>query len=204
MADLRKLMVVFVIAILYAILSFSIISAVKEQPDYIDYCLKESYNLPYAMSKNCSYTEPSKELVKSCKDQKGEIRYKKDKSGCNSIPYCETCMAEYHNARKNYNFFAFIVSSIMGVIAILIGIFLKPEKNELHKWVSSGFLLGGLFCLFFGTIRYYYEMNRLLRPVIIFIELALVIFLFYREMRKDSKRATKKKPTIKKEAKKSK
>jgi len=43
-------------------------------------------------------------------------------------------------------------------------------------------MLGGFVCLFIGTISYFEEMNKILRPIIVLIEMILIIFLSYKKL----------------------
>jgi len=53
-------------------------------------------------------------------------------------------------------------------------------------------MLGGVFTLFFGTARYYSDMHRILRPVVMLIELLIVIYLIYKVFGKNMRTSKKK------------
>ena len=176
MANIRKNIIIFVIGILFVLLVNLTIEAVYPMPSYEDYCTRDP--VPNLMPKNCSY-EASPELYESCD---GVVRYEYE-SGCPVSAYCDTCYQDLDTARENYNLIVFVISSIGGLGALIAGLNL-PKNNPINEWVGSGFLLGGLLTIGTGTIRYFGDMGRYMRPIVIFIELVLVIYLTYKKLGK--------------------
>jgi hypothetical protein len=112
------------------------------------------------------------------------VQYKYDSNGCATGSYCDYCNVELEKAQEQYRLIVFIVSSAMALVAIGIGLILPVKKNPLNEWIGTGFLLGGLITLLIGTIRYYSDMTRVLRPIVLLIELGIVIFLAYKKLKK--------------------
>ena len=198
MIDLRRVAIIFVIAILYAIFVNAFIGAFYETPKYEDYCKARYYApekaapVPVGTNIKCpSYNQPAQEELDKCSEQKGYPEYKYDANGC-AVEYkgCNFCQRDFDNANQKYNFVFFIISSILAVIAIGIGLYL-PTKNSLNEWVATGFMLGGLATLFFGTFRYYEYLGRYVKPIVILVELTIVIFLSYKKLQ-DIKTGNKK------------
>ena len=196
MIDLRRVAIIFVIAILYAIFVNALIGAFYTEPMYSDFCKSRSYpEKPYPAAverKDCpKYQEPAQEALDKCADEKGFPEYKYDAYGC-PVEYkgCNFCQRDFDKANQKYNFVYFILSSILAVIGIGIGMLL-PTKNSLNEWIATGFILGGLATLFFGTFRYYQYLGRYIKPIVIFAELVIVIYLAYKKL-KDVKEAKKK------------
>ena len=96
----------------------------------------------------------------------------------------KACQEEFDSANEKYNLVVFYVSIIFGLIAIIVGLYLPSEKDDLNQWVGSGFMLGGFFTLFVGTIRAYGDLHRVIRPIILLIELLIVIYVSYRKIGK--------------------
>ena len=180
MADIRKILIIFVIAVLFAILVQSTIDAVYPSPEYDDFC-GETKPRPVAvkvdMCPEFDYNEANE-----CAENRGMIKYIYDVNGCPISYECDPCSKDYDSARDKYGFISFIISALLGIIAIIAGLWLPVEKNSLHEWIGTGFLLGGLFTLFIGTMRYYSDLHRILRPIIILIELLIVIYLSYKKL----------------------
>jgi hypothetical protein len=186
MVDLRKILIIAIIAVLLVVLSFALTSSIYENPKYEDYCDYRQYEpvpakMGYAPG-NCTAIVPDQQLMKDCSAQGGYVQPVYDTNGCQASETCNTCDKRYQDAKKVYDMYVFIVFSIIGLIAIIAGLQLGPEKNELNKWVGTGFITGGLSTIFVGTGFYYNDMLRFYRPIVIAIEIAIVIYVFYREM----------------------
>lgn len=180
MADVRRILIIFVIAVLFTILVQSTIDAVYPSPEYSDFC-GEPKPRPVAVK-----TEECPEFDYNAADQcyeKGEtVKYEYDENGCPISFECDPCQKEYDAARDKYGFVSFLISAFLGIIAIIAGLWLPVEKNSLNEWIGTGFLLGGLFTLFVGTMRYYSDLDRVLRPIVILAELLIVIYLSYKKL----------------------
>ncbi len=200
MIDLRRVAIIFVIAILYGIFVNALIAAFYPEPRYEDFCKQrfypeKAYPAPVDVKQCPKYQEPTQAELDACAEQKGYPDYQYDALGC-PVKYkgCNYCQRDFDAANQKYNLYFFIFSSILAVVAIGIGLVL-PTKNSLNEWIATGFILGGLITLFFGTFRYYQYLGRYLKPVVIFVELVLVIFLSYRklqDMKSDKSKSAKK------------
>lgn len=182
MIDIRKILVIFVIAVLFSILVFSTIEAVYPRPQYEDYCGINIRPFPDKISQNCTNLNIPQDFQQNCSDSKGYIDYNYDSLGCPDEYFCNTCQNNWQDANEKYNLVVFIISAILGLIAVLLGMYLPTEPNSINEWVGTGFMLGGLFALFFGTARSYSDLDRIVRPIVIFIELALIIFITYKKL----------------------
>ena len=200
MIDLRRVAIIFVIAVLYAIFVNAFIGAFYLEPKYDDYCKQRFYPekaYPAVVErKDCpKYQEPTQEELDKCSEEKGYPEYTYDAFGCpTEYKGCNFCQKDFDNANQKYNFNYFIFSSILAVIGIGIGLLL-PHKNSLNEWIATGFILGGLITLFFGTFRYYQYLGRYVKPVVILAELAIIIYLSYKKLQdiKTTEKAAKKK-----------
>lgn len=197
MIDLRRVAIIFVIAILYAIFVNAFISAIYPEPRYDDFCKQRFYpEKPYPAAierKDCpKYKEPAQDELDKCANEKGMPEYRYDAYGCpTEYKGCNYCQRDFDAANQKYNLYFFIFSSILAVVAIGIGLVL-PTHNSLNEWIATGFILGGLVTLFFGTFRYYQYLGRYVKPIVILVELLIVIFLSYKKL-KDVKALSKKK-----------
>jgi|SRR3989344_1877134 len=186
MLDVRRIIVIFVIAVLFTIFVNVSINAFYDQPQYDKYCRLEFTKPQPFVRENvqCNPLQPSQELLGSCTSDKGQISYKTDERGCATEPYCEPCSGDFNRAQERYNFIVFLVSAIAGLIALVVGLHLPKKQNPINEWVGSGFLLGGLLTIFVGTARYFGDMGRYVRPVVILVDLVLVIYLAYKKLGK--------------------
>lgn len=178
MVDVRKILIIFVIGALYAIFVQSLTEAVYPSPDYEDYCDINARAAFPPGTKGCSpITHPQCEAG-------GRVDYIYDSSGCPTSAQCNYCDLDLRNAREFYNLIVFIASSIFGLLAIAIGLYIPSKAKDINEWIATGFMLGGLITLFVGTARYYGDMARILRPVVILAELILIIYIAYKKWKK--------------------
>ncbi len=183
--DLRKIGIILVIAVLYSIFVFSTINAIYPQPEYNDYCKYTDYAKPIRGpddSRCPEFKGATEEETVSCVDSEGYIEYKYDEYGCATTYQCQYCQRDLNKANEQHNFVSFIISAIFALIAIGVSLHLPAQKGSLNEWVGSGFMLGGLITLFAGTIMVYGELHRIVKPIVIFIELAVVLWLAYRKL----------------------
>lgn len=183
--DLRKIGIILVIAVLFSIFVFATINAVYPQPEYNDYCKYGDAAKPIRApgdEKCADFKSATEDETKQCVDQEGYIAYKYDEYGCPKNYYCEFCQRDLDKANEKYNFVSFIISAIFALIAVGVGLYLPAQKGSLNEWVGTGFMLGGLITLFAGTIMVYGELHRFVKPVVIFAELVIVLWLSYKKL----------------------
>lgn len=208
--DIRRIIIIFIVAALYAIFSQLEIDYLQEHPRCEKYCPPDEFGGPMCMESEeydyyapipqthpkfierkpgvqelaCPQGEklPSDEERVTCMKNKGMMKYKYDQYGCTEKYKCDYCSNPYMQDKKWYNFNVFWLSALFALIAIVIGIML-PQKNPINEWVGFGLMLGGLITLFVGTGRTIGELGKALRPLIILAELILVIYLSYKKVR---------------------
>jgi hypothetical protein len=183
--DIRKIAIIFVIGALFAILAFSTIDAIIINPED-EFCNDELRRpmldrVPKEKADCPDFTEPAKEAYQECEDNNGYMIFQYDSMGCPTESKC-SCAEGYAAAQARYEFITFILYSIFATIGVAVGVILPKSKNPLHEWVGTGFMLGGFVCLFIGTARYFEEMNRMIRPIIILVELILIVWLSYKKL----------------------
>jgi len=192
--DIRKIAIIFVIGALFAILAFSTIDAVVTDPRET-YCNEQNY-MYYAekpliaQADTCKPIQPTAEEQEHCVDNNGYFYYEYDANGCATSYRC-SCSDGYPAAQARYELITFLLYSLFATIGVALGVFLPKQKNPLHEWIGTGFMLGGFVCLFIGTAKYFEEMDKIIRPIVILVELALIVYLAYKKLG-DLKEETKK------------
>ena len=183
---IKKVGISITIAILFAVFAFSISDLVFPQPEYSDYCDQRQYK-PSPVNQECEdRVEAPEEFSRNCTDKDGFIEYDYGDDGCAVDYSCNTCRVPYNEAIENHRLSSFIITSMFGLVAVIAGIVLKP-KTELSDWIISGFIIGGLISIFMGTIMYFGDMSRFVRPIVIASEIALVIWVSLKLQRKAEK-----------------
>ncbi|MFC2134638.1 hypothetical protein ACFLTH_08490 [Bacteroidota bacterium] len=181
MINIKKLAVIAAIAILFGIFIFSLINAIYESPDYSDFCrdeMKPQRVDVLVENPECADVDYPQEEADACLDEDAMFEPVYE-NGCVVDYKCETCYRDYDNAQKKHNFYTFVMSSILGLIAVFLSIYLPFKEDSLKEWLLTGFLIGGLAAVFIGTGQYFSDLHRILRPIIILIEIILVVFVAY-------------------------
>lgn len=178
---IKKIGIILIIAILIASFAFSIVDVVMEKPQYGDFCKSEARALkPFREETNCpDFIEPTTDIRTECNSKKGTIDYVYDGSGCPVSYECSTCNTAYDEARKKHRLVGFIITSILGIIAIISGMYVS-SKTEVIEWIYSGILIGGILSIFIGTISYFQDMGRYVKPFVLLIEIILIIWVAIR------------------------
>ncbi|NQV08558.1 hypothetical protein HQ529_01750 [Candidatus Woesearchaeota archaeon] len=174
---LKKLGIVLTIAILFTIFIFSLTSAIYPKPEYDDFC-EFSAKIAQPLDR-----EKCGEILPEEINCRGPVEYTYGEDGCPIEASCNSCYEGYETAQEKYNLVLFLVSSIVGVMAILFGLF-YDKKGAFWGLAKAGFLIGGLISLFVGTGIYYDDMARYLKPLVIFLELFIVLLVTYRVIKK--------------------
>jgi len=96
--------------------------------------------------------------------------------------YNQSCYDAQNDIREKNELIRFLVTTIVGVIAVIVGMYISI-KEPVGMAIASGFLLGGLFSIFTGTLSGWGSISEIIRPIIILIEIVLVIWVAYKKLR---------------------
>ena len=98
-----------------------------------------------------------------------------DRGFCDVDYYCRE---EFDDVREPYNRNVFVMCVVLGLIAIVLGTYLKLTS------VSAGIMGGGVLTIIYGSIRYWADMNEYFRFIILAIALAILIWIGYKKFKK--------------------
>lgn len=90
--------------------------------------------------------------------------------------YCNatyTCQKNFDNVESVYNRNVFIVLVILGIFSLVAGAYLM----HLSSAVALGFSFGGVFALIIGAVRYWSNMQDVLRVVVLAFALAALVWI---------------------------
>lgn len=177
----KKIGIIIIIAILFALFSFSLVDLADEGPKYEDYCIsKNAPFIPVQKDLICkNITEPTNAQYETCNKQGGFIEYSYDGQGCPKSFECNTCNKLFEEAGKQHRFIGFLITTIMGVIAIIVGMYITSKK-EVIGWIYSGILIGGMISVAIGTIMYFHDMGRFVKPFVLLVEIILIAWIAIR------------------------
>ena len=161
---------------------------------YEDYCKNQPYATAPAMAKvptvNCSdfYNQPQSV---DCQNNKGNPVPKYDTNGCQVFDKCDYCSRDFDSARNLYNRNIFFILAPLGLIIVIIGIYVVID------YIGAGLMFGGLITMFYATVRYFTDMSKMLRALVILIELLIIIWIAYKKIGDSRKESVKQKKTKK-------
>jgi hypothetical protein len=92
-----------------------------------------------------------------------------------SQPY--DCYDNWGLETSKHDKVVFVVSVIVGILAIIGGMLLKKDA------ISTGILGGAVLLLLYGTIRYWRHANDILKFVLLGIVLAVLIWIGYKKLK---------------------
>ena len=186
--NVKKYGIIVIIAILFTFFCFSIVDLVMENPRYDDYCGNKYANRPYPVKVDVDNIEceslavPENEQLE-CDSQNGFIQFSFDENGCQKEYECNTCNVKLEIDQKQYRLIGFIITSILGVFAIIVGLYSK-SKDDVIQWIYSGFLIGGIITVFIGTMSYFHDMGRFVKPFVLLAEMILIIWIAIKTSKK--------------------
>lgn len=180
---LKKVSLTIGIAVLFALFIGFAIDAFYAGQDYNDFCTNQGrYEKPYPAQLDTSkcpavnYNDP---IYDECTSDVGYVAYENDDKGCQINPYCETCGVEYDAENKVYSRNLFFITAVIGIIAILVGlVYVNLEA------IASGFMFGGILILIYGTARVFGDLSKVMRVVVLFIELVILVYIGIKKSKK--------------------
>lgn len=188
--DIRKFGITIAVAILTGFFIYTIADAVAPQPEYKD-CygptrgytpgLNEPMMKQVDINGNACVVPPiDRASQQACIDAEGQYQSVLDSNGCVAQYECSFCQKEYNALQGGRSLRIFIIALVLGLAVIILG-FMLP-LGSVHEWVGLGFILGGVFGMFYGTTIYWQDLGRWLRPLLILVELGVILFIVYRRI----------------------
>jgi len=172
--DVKKIAMILAITVLLPLFVGLFTDAVYQQPKYENYC-NNSYEYPVKPSPtNCSYIDT--QAMNKCQVDGGMVDYTYDSAGCQQFKSCNFCSKDFNNAQQVYNRNIFFVLLPVGLIVVILGLYLLVD------YLGAGLMFAGLIIMFYATIRYFSDMSKLLRALVILVELLVIMWIGYKKI----------------------
>jgi len=149
-------------------------------PKYEDYCVDRfAEPIRFTQISECETAiQANQPFEEDCWNQKGQVRYKLDNGSCRLAIECDLCSKEYRDQREGYDKIVFIITAIIGIIALFLGgVVLHLES------VSSGIMGGGVLTIIYGTLRYWGNLPDIGRFLILGLVLMVLIWMGYKKFK---------------------
>lgn len=180
--DVKKVAMILAITVLLPLFVGLFTDAVYLEPKNEDYCNNTYYDYPKVIPTaptNC--TDVYADLkVQECNNARGMPEFKYGASGCQEFKSCNYCNLAFDTARQKYNRNIFFVLLPLGLIIVILGIYLAVD------YLGAGLMFAGLIVMFYATFRYFSDMSKTLRALVILVELLVIMWIGYMKIEKKS------------------
>lgn len=180
--DAKRVAMVIAIVVLLPLFVGLFTDAVYKEPKYENYCNNTYYDYPKtapAIPVNCTDTGADPQVQK-CYNEKGTPEFSYDAKGCQQLKLCNYCSVHFDTARQKYNRNIFFVLLPLGLIIVLIGIYFMVD------YLGAGLMFAGLIVMFYATFRYFSDMSKMLRALVILAELLVIMWIGYKKIENKS------------------
>jgi hypothetical protein len=184
----KEVAMVVAISVLAAFFVGLLYDAIIQEPTYEDFCnatsyrTKYTYALPEPVGQPCTVYQPTvaeQEKINQCYTDKGNPEFNMSTHGCQrEYIECNYCNKYYTEASERYSRNLFAVIAPIGFILVVLGVYLAAEV------IGTGFMFSGILLLVYSTMRYFGSMSKILRVVVIGIELFLLLLISWKKLRK--------------------
>ncbi|MEK6911092.1 MAG: hypothetical protein AABW82_04940 [Nanoarchaeota archaeon] len=160
------------------------IEAFYPSPKYENFCKSglngvypvKAYDYSGSSGANCTFNRELQNSADQCLQNSGMPVYDYDDNGCTvSIKECDYCQKNYDEANDAYSKIVFIISLIVGLIALFVGYrYLSVEP------VGSALMASGVGSIFYGSIRNWQNLSDVWRFLLLLIALVFLIWIAMR------------------------
>lgn len=187
--EAKKLAIVLAIAVLLPLFLGLFVDAIYAEPKYEKYC-NETYPMMYKepiSNTTCPEAYATQE-AQTCINQRGQPQFKYDENNCQVFDNCDMCSLSYEKDREVYNRNVFFILAPIGLIIIILGIYLTVD------YLGAGLMFAGIITMFYATIRYFSDMSKIVRALVILVELLIIMWIAYKKIedKKKGNQTTKK------------
>lgn len=176
--DVKKIAMILAITVLLPLFVGLFTDAVYKEPTYEDYCNNSNNYYPEkimpATTTNCSYSYAKQ--VDKCYQDQGYPEYNYTDNGCQIYDSCNYCQKYLNEAQQKYNRNIFFILLPVGLIVVILGLYLLVD------YLGAGLMFAGLIIMFYATMRYFSDMSKILRAIVILAELLIIMWIGYKKI----------------------
>lgn len=165
-----KWALIFGIAIVINLFVTYVVQVLHPAPDYLTFCPEQQVNKAI-------------ESEEACLSIGGQWNENSGKPVPGTVPqpagYCDaayTCNKQFMESMSVYNRNVFVVFIVTGIVLLIGSVFLSGAEA-----VSLGLSFGGVLALIIGSVRYWSDMNDVLRVVLLGIALAGLLYVAWKK-----------------------
>jgi hypothetical protein len=191
--DVKKIAMILAITVLLPLFVGLFTDAVYQQPKYEKFCNSSLNSYPQkaipASPVNCTFNYGPQQ--DQCYSAGGQPEFNYTDNGCQVYVSCNMCSKYFNDATQKYNRNIFFILLPVGLIVVILGLYLVVD------YLGAGLMFAGLIVMFYATFRYFSDMSKMLRALVILIELLVIMWIGYKKM--EDNMAVKVKSNIKSE-----
>lgn len=174
--DIIKWALIAGIAIVVNLFIFYAVDALYKEPAYTDFCPERQVNKLIESEAAClevggQWNENIDAKIQRIPEQSAPV----------PIGYCNvdyTCNKQFEDVMKVYNRNVFVVFVIAGILLLAGSAYLGGAEA-----VSLGLSFGGVISLIIGSVRYWSDMNDILRVIVLGVALAFLIYVAWKKFK---------------------
>jgi len=176
--DVKKIAMILAITALLPLFVGLFTDAVYQQPKYNDFCNSSINSYPQkaipATPVNCSYNYGPEQ--DKCYNDGGQPEFNYTDVGCQIYTSCNYCNKYFNDATQKYNRNIFFILLPAGLVIVILGLYL------LIDYLGAGLMFAGLIIMFYATFRYFSDMSKILRALVILVELLVIMWIGYKKI----------------------
>ena len=176
--DVKKIAMILAITVLLPLFVGLFTDAVYQEPKYEKYCNTSFTTYPAkaipTTPVNCTYNYGSEQ--DKCYRDGGQPEFNYTSSGCQIFTSCNYCGKLHTDALQKYNRNIFFILLPVGLIVVILGLYLLVD------YLGAGLMFAGLIIMFYATMRYFSDMSKILRALVILVELLVIMWIGYKKI----------------------
>lgn len=174
-SSIIKWTLVFGIAIVINLFLTYLVRVVYHEPMFEDFCPEKQINEAIETKEACL-------AIGGQWNENPEMKYPGQPAILpQPVGYCDptfTCQQQFEETSGVYNRDVFIVFVVMGIILLVGSVFLVGVEV-----ISLGVSFGGVLALIIGSMRYWSDMNDIVRVIVLGVALISLIGIAYKKFR---------------------